>query len=233
MSGASLAGVARAAASRALERAVTDFAGHVPLDSMNSDDMQLSGSSISDCLVTQEGELYWYFFFTSIIYYLCRTLINDTLLLQIITLDFEKAIEDVFESARGGDREFFSKDSVESKNGNTSDDKESNKNNSSDGDVSIDDTIVNEDTSNEDNYDLEGTGDVDAGANSESTNEESVISEGMSNSNPAIPSDEEKMQSEPGTFKSSNLKSLLPTRKITWKKLDKLGRRIEDFRSVR
>jgi vesicle-fusing ATPase len=56
MSGASLAGVARAAASRALERAVNDFAGHV------------NRSSISDCLVTKE--------------------------------DFEKAIEDVFESAK-------------------------------------------------------------------------------------------------------------------------------------
>ncbi|KAL7529375.1 hypothetical protein ACHAXR_002931, partial [Thalassiosira sp. AJA248-18] len=69
MSGASLAGVARAAASRALERAVTSFAGHV------AGDLSLSGmeegNSIADCLVTQS--------------------------------DIEKAVEDVFESAKGGD----------------------------------------------------------------------------------------------------------------------------------
>ena len=69
MSGASLAGVARAAASRALERAVTDFAGHVSGDSSLS--MEEEGNSISDCLVTQE--------------------------------DFEKAVEDVFESAKSAD----------------------------------------------------------------------------------------------------------------------------------
>ena len=69
MSGASLAGVARAAASRALERAVTDFAGHISGDS--SMRMESEGNSISDCLVTQE--------------------------------DFEKAVEDVFESARSAD----------------------------------------------------------------------------------------------------------------------------------
>ena len=45
MSGASLAGVARAAASRALERAVDDFTGGKDSD---------EGASISDCLVTQE-----------------------------------------------------------------------------------------------------------------------------------------------------------------------------------
>lgn len=46
-SGASLAGVARAAASRALERAVCDFAGS---DEESSD---AEGSSIADCLVTK------------------------------------------------------------------------------------------------------------------------------------------------------------------------------------
>ena len=70
MSGASLAGVARAAASRALERAVTDFAGHFGEPNVGSVE---EGGSISDCLVTQE--------------------------------DFERAIEDVFESAKGGDYE--------------------------------------------------------------------------------------------------------------------------------
>ena len=69
MSGASLAGVARAAASRALERAVTSFAGHVASGTELSD--MGEGSSISDCLVTQA--------------------------------DIEKAVEDVFESAKGGD----------------------------------------------------------------------------------------------------------------------------------
>eukprot|EP01083_Nonionella_stella_P252616 870133_1 len=70
MSGASLAGVARAAASRALERAVTDFAGHIASGESTIDGMG-EGSSISDCLVTQS--------------------------------DFEKAVEDVFDSAKGGD----------------------------------------------------------------------------------------------------------------------------------
>jgi len=71
MSGASLAGVARAAASRALERAVTDFAGHIASSESSGINGSNEGSSISDCLVTQE--------------------------------DFEKAVEDVFESAKGGD----------------------------------------------------------------------------------------------------------------------------------
>ena len=72
MSGASLAGVSRAAASRALERAVTDFAGKVTQDSMGLNDIDSSGqNSIADCLVTFE--------------------------------DFEKAVEDVFESAKGSD----------------------------------------------------------------------------------------------------------------------------------
>jgi SpoVK/Ycf46/Vps4 family AAA+-type ATPase len=68
MSGASLAGVSRAAASRALERAVNDFAGHVNADQSNVSGVEEEGNSISDCLVTKE--------------------------------DFEKAIEDVFESAK-------------------------------------------------------------------------------------------------------------------------------------
>jgi len=80
MSGASLAGVARAAASRALERAVTDFAGNVAADSSFGDE---EGNSISDCLVTQE--------------------------------DFEKAIEDVFESAKSSNY------SEETDSSNTSD----------------------------------------------------------------------------------------------------------------
>lgn len=49
-SGAMLAGVARAAASRALERAVCDFAGH--FDQKN--DTVEEGYSIADCLVTKE-----------------------------------------------------------------------------------------------------------------------------------------------------------------------------------
>jgi len=69
MSGASLAGVARAAASRALERAVTVFAGHVA-DASNNDG---NANSINDCLVTQE--------------------------------DFEKAVDDVFESSKAEDYE--------------------------------------------------------------------------------------------------------------------------------
>ena len=64
-----MAGVARAAASRALERSVTSFAGHVASGSDLSG--MGEGISISDCLVTQT--------------------------------DIEKAVEDVFESAKGGD----------------------------------------------------------------------------------------------------------------------------------
>ena len=72
MSGASLAGVARAAASHALERAVTDFAGHLVNDSkLGVEKEGEHGNSISDCVITQE--------------------------------DFERAIEDVFESAKGVD----------------------------------------------------------------------------------------------------------------------------------
>jgi len=51
MSGASLAGVARAAASRALERAVYDFAGHG--DTEGSLNGFAEDHSISDCLVTK------------------------------------------------------------------------------------------------------------------------------------------------------------------------------------
>ena len=48
-SGAALAGVARAAASRALERSVWDFAGNI-----SSGEAVKEGGSIADCLVTQE-----------------------------------------------------------------------------------------------------------------------------------------------------------------------------------
>ena len=48
-SGASLAGIARAAASRALERAVCDFAGSTDNNTENREE----GSSIADCLVTR------------------------------------------------------------------------------------------------------------------------------------------------------------------------------------
>lgn len=49
-SGASLAGVARAAASRALERAVCDFTGSAE---ESNDGSSVDGSSIADCLVTK------------------------------------------------------------------------------------------------------------------------------------------------------------------------------------
>ena len=70
MSGASLAGVARAAASRALERAVTSFAGH---SDSSTDEPSDGSSSMMDCLVTKE--------------------------------DFENAIQDVFDSAKGSSYE--------------------------------------------------------------------------------------------------------------------------------
>eukprot|EP00977_Amphora_coffeiformis_P000156 scaffold48_cov161-Amphora_coffeaeformis.AAC.4 len=49
-SGASLAGVARAAASHALERAVEDFTSHV----VDDDSISSSSSLLTDCLVTYE-----------------------------------------------------------------------------------------------------------------------------------------------------------------------------------
>mmetsp|Transcript_17054 Transcript_17054/g.49229 ORF Transcript_17054/g.49229 Transcript_17054/m.49229 type:complete len:572 (-) Transcript_17054:466-2181(-) len=51
MSGASLAGVARAAASHALERAVFDFAGHL---GTHDEYVAVEGGSIADCLVTKD-----------------------------------------------------------------------------------------------------------------------------------------------------------------------------------
>ncbi len=84
MSGASLAGVARAAASRALERAVTDFVGHLSSDDAGGGgEEEAQGNSISDCVITQE--------------------------------DFERAIEDVFESAKGVD-DYSSSSSEDSNN---------------------------------------------------------------------------------------------------------------------
>ena len=50
MSGASLAGIARAAASHALERAVCDFAGSIE----NEEGSREQGSSIADCMVTKD-----------------------------------------------------------------------------------------------------------------------------------------------------------------------------------
>ena len=50
MAGASIAGVCRAAASRALERAVNDFAA----SPASSEEKSVEGSSIADCLVTQD-----------------------------------------------------------------------------------------------------------------------------------------------------------------------------------
>jgi SpoVK/Ycf46/Vps4 family AAA+-type ATPase len=82
MSGASLAGVSRAAASRALERAVTDFAGTVAQESMFGSEDDNGQNSIANCLVTFE--------------------------------DFERAVEDVFESAKGGDYVEPSKTEVKS-----------------------------------------------------------------------------------------------------------------------
>ena len=73
MSGAMLAGVCRAAASRALERAVYDFAGHVleGADVSQTEAIAAEGGSIVDCLITVD--------------------------------DFENAIQDVFVSSKTGD----------------------------------------------------------------------------------------------------------------------------------
>ena len=53
MSGAMLAGVCRAAASRALERAVFDFASGQSLTTNESNITFAEGASIADCLITE------------------------------------------------------------------------------------------------------------------------------------------------------------------------------------
>jgi len=167
MSGASLAGVARAAASRALERAVTDFAGHAKESGSNEDD----GNSIADCLVTKE--------------------------------DFEKAIEDVFESARGG--EYNDKESSRSEDSNGSGEQMSN---------GADDSISNDDTTVSD-YDAIELEDEPSDTSAK------VAREKPTNKSTDKPTDNTQ------SMRSVNLKSLLPERKVTWRTLDKQGRKIE------
>lgn len=190
MSGASLAGVARAAASRALERAVTDFAGHVS-DSTDGHDVQ---NTINDCLVTQE--------------------------------DFEKAIDDVFESAKAEEYD----EEVSKKPTGGKDETET---------LHTTDTpsLVSEDTLkdladspsepiadksvNEDEPRTELTGGYADVSEHESITE--YFRAGVE-----IP-DWKDRQSNESLSGSGSLRDLLPKRRAVWLKLDNFGRRVEDI----
>lgn len=102
MSGASLAGVARAAASHALERAVFDFSGHL---GTHEEYVAVEGGSIADCLVTQQ--------------------------------DLENAVDDVFESSKGGDGVGFEEVGSDSSTGTDDEAKAEGTNGSDDEDKSI------------------------------------------------------------------------------------------------
>ena len=183
MSGASLAGVARAAASRALERAVTDFAGHVT--STEGAGVQ---NSINDCLVTQD--------------------------------DFEKAIEDVFLSAKAEDYE-----EQESKQSTSKDNMPQGKS---------EDKVRVTSSSNTLNVPP-----LAAPALIESANAAELLLE--LNGGYADVSEHESIteffragieipdwSDRVDERSSSSLRDLLPKKKTTWLKLDKFGRRIED-----
>ena len=206
MSGASLAGVARAAASRALERAVTDFAGHIISATDTEGEVQ---NSINDCLVTQE--------------------------------DFERACDDVFESAKAEDYE----EEDGSKSSAKEEDQDEMTDNPNDGDVvtvssesATDSDIVEQSSMDKPHLkrtNLSGT---------KSVNEEKVLTE--LNAGYAEVSEHESITEyfragveipadwTSGRFdrKSSSrggsLRDLLPERKTRWLKLDQFGRRVED-----
>jgi hypothetical protein len=190
MSGASLAGVARAAASRALERAVTDFAGHVS-DSTNGHDVQ---NTINDCLVTQG--------------------------------DFDKAIDDVFESAKAEDyEEEVSKKPTEGK-----DETET---------LHTTETpsLVSEDTL-KDLTDSSSEPIADKGVNEDEPRTELTggyadVSEHESiteyfRAGVEIP-DWKDQRSNESLSGSGSLRNLLPKRRAVWLKLDNFGRRVEDI----
>jgi hypothetical protein len=193
MSGASLAGVARAAASRALERAVTDFAGHVA-DVTN----EIAGvrNTINDCLVTQS--------------------------------DFEKAVDDVFESARAEDHNDRA-ETPPSKQVNVATSESLAEPKTEIARVNADaETFEKVDTESHDSHegvsDLEG---VDLGPENdpdESESKHETRSEYF-RAGVDIPNWGNRFD---GRDKSHSLRDLLPKRKTTWLKLDKFGRRIED-----
>ena len=184
MSGASLAGVARAAASRALERAVTDFAGHIASEGAKVQ------NSINDCLVTKD--------------------------------DFEKAVEDVFLSAKAEDYQ----EPVENKQTTRKDNDEAI--NKTEGKVRV------ASTSNTMNVPP-----IAASAPIKSANAVEPLLE--LNGGYADVSEHESITEffragveipdwggRVDEIRSSSLRDLLPQRKTTWLKLDKFGRRIED-----
>lgn len=180
MSGASLAGVARAAASRALERAVTDFAGHISATA-DADDVQ---NTINDCLVTQE--------------------------------DFEKAVDDVFESAKAEEYEEHDIDQPEEE---------------PEDDINNTASVVSDDVDTATDLDI----DADTSPKKELTAELSSgyadVSEHESVTEYFRAGVEIPMWQERPVDKSSSggsLRDLLPKRKPVWLKLDSFGRRIED-----
>lgn len=202
MSGASLAGVTRAAASRALERAVTNFAGHV---SDVIDEGDSAQHSINDCLVTQE--------------------------------DFEKAIDDVFESAKAGDYEEEKTDNIisslqeEDEIAKPGEDME-NEPSASDASDTADSAFHVNDGDFLPEMDGEDTAIKSAnvgkaltelnGGYVEVSEHESVTE--YFRAGVDIPDWGERKSLN----KSGSLRDLLPKRQTMWLKLDKYGRRVED-----
>ncbi|KAL7519704.1 hypothetical protein ACHAWX_004455 [Stephanocyclus meneghinianus] len=187
MSGASLAGVARAAASRALERAVTDFVGHV---ANVSNEVTGVRNTINDCLVTQS--------------------------------DFEKAVDDVFESARVEDHDDRAETAPSKKvNLDTSESLAEPKTETAH--VNADDETLSTD-SYEAVSDLDGDDLRPGNDPGESESKHETYSENF-RAGVEIPNWGDRFY---GKDKSLSLRDLLPKRKTTWLKLDKFGRRIED-----
>lgn len=200
MSGASLAGVARAAASRALERAVTDFAGHVS-DSTDGHDVQ---NTITDSSCTPVCSRF------------CCLLKED----------FEKAIDDVFESAKAEEYD----EEVSKKPTGGKDETET---------LHTTDTpsLVSEDTLkdladspskpiadksvNEDEPRTELTGGYADVSEHESITE--YFRAGVE-----IPDWKDRRSNE-SLSGSGSLRDLLPKRRAVWLKLDNFGRRVEDI----
>lgn len=186
MSGASLAGVARAAASRALERAVTDFVGHV---ANVSNEVTGVRNTINDCLVTQS--------------------------------DFEKAIDDVFESARVEDHDRA--ETAPSKKVNVATSESLAEPKTETAHINADDETLSPD-SYEAVSDLDGDDLRPGNDPGESESKHETYSENF-RAGVEIPNWGDRFY---GKDKSLSLRDLLPKRKTTWLKLDKFGRRIED-----
>ena len=197
MSGASLAGVARAAASRALERAVTDFAGHIATTDAE-DEVQ---NSINDCLVTQE--------------------------------DFERACDDVFESAKAEEyEEEGRKPQAKRKEDATDDTNDGHDIAASSGDGADTDIATSVDKVNQHGTKSLNEEKVPTESNSSVSEHESITE--YFRAGVEIPADWTSGRGdERGSGKYGSLRDLLPERKTRWLKLDQFGRRVEDTDTTR